>query len=679
MDDIIDQDEVVDLIYNISRNVDTEFNKINLIQNYNPAIIGININDKIYQKIYNFKYKLVNINIYIENISHKFNSESNYELHLAISFKTNTNNYYTHYSLLSYLKQQLKTYNDVNFNKSSEQYLLDNEFFIIPFHLTSTYGLDWEQFINKLNLYFINVNNVCSICNINTKNIYSPSENHLNFKICDDPNCEQEFNCQYNPNRNLKLYFINMPQKAILIHNLIHSIINSSRQSIIFKIPNFVNDIQQLKQYFNQPINDTSSDSSGGSTSSVTSGGSSGGASSSIGSGIGFNKYLELLIKSIYKNTDIDSSSETTDMLDNMYNDFTLFKKYRLPYKFIKYFFYKLNKYEFLQCDIKIKHCTIIETKYLTCEDQDTIFKKEINDYAFHGSGLENWFNILVNGLQAGSAAKGTLVNANAYGGGIYISDTPTYSAHYCASRGSSTSLKKIGTTDNSIIMGIFQVADKIATYKKSHSIYVVKDPQQLLLRYLVIIKQSNLHNVASTIHAKFSSTNIKEIEEKTTLLTLKTTNKRLAKEWDRLHKKQKELNITIESIHDNIWNIQFSIKNIRSDSNLYKQLNDKAIQNIQIEITIPTRYPFEAPFIRIVYPRFKFMTGHITRGGSICMELLTNKGWMPTMSIEMLLIQISNLITEGSAELDPSNWNTKYTITEAKEAFARMIKSHGW
>lgn len=653
-DEIINQNNVVELIYNITSHIDTQFNKLNLIQNYDPDIIGININEKLYQNIYIFKYKLTDIKIFIENISTRYNDESNYELKLAIQFKTNETNYYTHYSLFNFLKEKIKE-EHVYIDKTNEEYILHKHLFIIPFHLTSTYGLNWEKFIILLNDYFINLGNVCSVCNTNKDNIYSPNEDNIDFKLCYDMKCQDDFNCQYNPRRELKSYFINMPQKGILIYNLLHSIINSSRRKIIFEMPSFVKQPDLLKTYFNKTDSEYSE----------------------------FHKYLENIIKYISSSCDSGSSggSASIDECDDLLDDFILFKNFNIPYKFIKYFFYKLNKYDFQQCDINIKDCTIIETKYITCEDQDTIFKKEINDYAFHGSGLENWFNILVNGLQAGNAAKGTLVNANAYGGGIYVSDTPTYSVHYCASRGIVNDTGKIGTNNDNIVMGIFQVAEKLDTYKKTSSIYVVTNPQQLLLRYLVIInnKGANKTKIAQLIHSNFSSSNIKQIEEKTTLLTLKTTNKRLKKEWDSLYKKQKELNIIIKTDVYNIWNIQFSIDNLESDSNLYIQLKGKEIENIQLEITIPSRYPFEAPFIRVVYPRFKFMTGHITRGGSICMELLTNKGWMPTMSIEMLLVQISNLITTGEAELDPTNWNNKYTITEAKEAFARMIKSHGW
>lgn len=39
-----------------------------------------------------------------------------------------------------------------------------------------------------------------------------------------------------------------------------------------------------------------------------------------------------------------------------------------------------------------------------------------------------------------------------------------------------------------------------------------------------------------------------------------------------------------------------------------------------------PPNFPFAPPFIRVIRPRFMFRTGHVTIGGSICTEMLTNK-----------------------------------------------------
>jgi ubiquitin-conjugating enzyme E2 Q len=49
---------------------------------------------------------------------------------------------------------------------------------------------------------------------------------------------------------------------------------------------------------------------------------------------------------------------------------------------------------------------------------------------------------------------------------------------------------------------------------------------------------------------------------------------------------------------------------------------------HILLEMKFSAEYPHVPPFVRVVKPRFQFRTGHVTIGGSICMELLTKSGW---------------------------------------------------
>ncbi|XP_071958129.1 uncharacterized protein [Antedon mediterranea] len=99
----------------------------------------------------------------------------------------------------------------------------------------------------------------------------------------------------------------------------------------------------------------------------------------------------------------------------------------------------------------------------------------------------------------------------------------------------------------------------------------------------------------------------------------------------------------------------------------------------IKIEMTFPPGYPMEPPFLRVVKPRFKFLTGHVTIGGSICMELLTRSGWSPTNDIESILVQVrAEIMSDSNARLD-SNPNTEYSEKEAQNAFKRMTQKYGW
>jgi len=94
--------------------------------------------------------------------------------------------------------------------------------------------------------------------------------------------------------------------------------------------------------------------------------------------------------------------------------------------------------------------------------------------------------------------------------------------------------------------------------------------------------------------------------------------------------------------------------------------------------------YPFKPPFIRVVEPRFKFRTGHVTLGGAICMELLTVTGWTANNDITSILIQVRAEIgsKDGGARLadagDQSSY-TPYSEQEAWNAFYRAASTHGW
>lgn len=60
--------------------------------------------------------------------------------------------------------------------------------------------------------------------------------------------------------------------------------------------------------------------------------------------------------------------------------------------------------------------------------------------------------------------------------------------------------------------------------------------------------------------------------------------------------------------------------------------MDKRNIRSIVFEIRFHASYPMSPPFIRIVRPRFKTFAqgggGHVTAGGSICMDLLTSSGW---------------------------------------------------
>ncbi|KAL8960424.1 MAG: hypothetical protein Q9183_005468, partial [Haloplaca sp. 2 TL-2023] len=76
----------------------------------------------------------------------------------------------------------------------------------------------------------------------------------------------------------------------------------------------------------------------------------------------------------------------------------------------------------------------------------------------------------------------------------------------------------------------------------------------------------------------------------------------------------------------------------------LASDMKAKNLKSIVCEFRFGKDYPMAPPFVRIIRPRFlSFMAGgggHVTAGGALCMELLTNSGWSAANSLESVLLQ---------------------------------------
>jgi ubiquitin-conjugating enzyme E2 Q len=98
----------------------------------------------------------------------------------------------------------------------------------------------------------------------------------------------------------------------------------------------------------------------------------------------------------------------------------------------------------------------------------------------------------------------------------------------------------------------------------------------------------------------------------------------------------------------------------------------------LEYEVIFPENYPHEPFFIRVVSPRFAFCTGHVTIGGSICMQSLTPTGWSSARSLESIFVEIISLINQGHARVDTNNF-FPYSLQEAKDAFNKYGRDRGW
>ncbi|CAO2655894.1 Nn.00g046970.m01.CDS01 [Neocucurbitaria sp. VM-36] len=117
----------------------------------------------------------------------------------------------------------------------------------------------------------------------------------------------------------------------------------------------------------------------------------------------------------------------------------------------------------------------------------------------------------------------------------------------------------------------------------------------------------------------------------------------------------------------------------------LAHDMKKKDIKSIVLELRFGKDYPMSPPFVRVIRPRFLGFQqgggGHVTAGGAMCMQLLTNDGWSAVSSIESVLLQVRMAISS----LDPkparlqSGGPMDYGVGEAVDAYIRACTMHGW
>jgi ubiquitin-conjugating enzyme E2 Q len=120
----------------------------------------------------------------------------------------------------------------------------------------------------------------------------------------------------------------------------------------------------------------------------------------------------------------------------------------------------------------------------------------------------------------------------------------------------------------------------------------------------------------------------------------------------------------------------------------LAKDMKKAGLTSIVLELRFTNQFPFSPPFVRVIRPRFMpFLSGgggHVTAGGALCMELLTNNGWLLSTSIENVLLQVRMAMSSTDprpARLQGSGsyGGQAYGVGEAIDAYKRACQQHGW
>ncbi|KAF7910678.1 uncharacterized protein EAF01_002188 [Botrytis porri] len=142
------------------------------------------------------------------------------------------------------------------------------------------------------------------------------------------------------------------------------------------------------------------------------------------------------------------------------------------------------------------------------------------------------------------------------------------------------------------------------------------------------------------------------------------------------------------ENLVENIYQWIIELHSFESTLPLARDLKESGQNSVVIEIRFGKEYPHSPPFVRVVKPRFlPFMSGgggHVTAGGALCMELLTNSGWSAVSSIESVLLQVRLALMSmdpkpARLESNDPQKQGEYGTQEAMAAFIRACNMHGW
>ncbi|KAG5729844.1 Ubiquitin-conjugating enzyme E2Q-like protein 1 [Termitomyces sp. T112] len=139
------------------------------------------------------------------------------------------------------------------------------------------------------------------------------------------------------------------------------------------------------------------------------------------------------------------------------------------------------------------------------------------------------------------------------------------------------------------------------------------------------------------------------------------------------------------EFVGDNLFQWIVEMHSFDDDLPVARDLKARNLNSVIFEIRFPPTFPIAPPFFRILTPRFlPFIQGgggHVTAGGSICMDLLTSDGWLPSYSISAVLLQIR--IAISNLEPRPArlalDYGRPYDTQEALVGFKRAAATHGW
>ena len=133
----------------------------------------------------------------------------------------------------------------------------------------------------------------------------------------------------------------------------------------------------------------------------------------------------------------------------------------------------------------------------------------------------------------------------------------------------------------------------------------------------------------------------------------------------------------------DDLYTWYFTLSTFDPDIPLSHDMRRFGIKGVHIQVKFGPQHPTTPPFVRIIKPRFmQWMNGgggHVTAGGSICIDMLTMKGWKKDITVDQVLMVVHQALSDTDpipARLIGTN---EYGLQEAVSAYIRVANTHGW
>ena len=156
-------------------------------------------------------------------------------------------------------------------------------------------------------------------------------------------------------------------------------------------------------------------------------------------------------------------------------------------------------------------------------------------------------------------------------------------------------------------------------------------------------------------------------------------SHRRLMKEFQQYSTNQNEY-FDVELVDEKLtdWNIK--VFKFDSESRIAQDMTRMGIPHVVLNAAFPDDYPLRPPFLRVVCPRIE--NGYVLRGGAICMELLTPKGWSAAYTIEAIVMQFVSTVVKGKGKISVFGKSKEYKKEDAEKTFRDVVMLHeakGW